>query len=64
MEYEGRYVYLEIKKVEEQRVKTFDECRSSIIRDLQTQLDKEWLQKLKNKYPIVIQQEELQKLMQ
>ncbi|MHA8055291.1 peptidylprolyl isomerase [Aquirufa nivalisilvae] len=64
LEYDGRYVYLEIKKVEEQRVKTFDECRSSIIRDLQAQLDKEWLQKLKNKYPIVIQQEELQKLMQ
>ncbi len=64
LEYEGRYVYLEIKKVEEQRVKTFDECRSGIIRDLQAQLDKEWLQKLKNKYPIVIQQEELQKLMQ
>lgn len=64
LEYEGRYVYLEIKKVEEQRVKSFDECRSSIIRDLQNQLDKEWIQKLRNKYPIVINQEELQKLMQ
>ena len=60
----GRFVYVEIIKSEPQRIKTFDETRSTIIRNLQVKLEKEWLANLKRNHPYQINQEELQKLMQ
>lgn len=60
----GRSIYVEIIKSEPERIKSFDESRSTIIRNLQVKLEKEWLENLKTTNPVVIQQEELQKLMQ
>ncbi|MHA8050169.1 peptidylprolyl isomerase [Aquirufa sp. ROCK-SH2] len=64
LEENGRNVYVEIIKSEPERIKSFDESRSTIIRNLQVKLEKEWLENLKNTNPVIIQQEELQKLMQ
>lgn len=63
-ELEGRQVYIEISRIEPERLKRFDESRSSVIRGLQAQLERDWLAKLKQKYPVQLDQEELNRLMQ
>ncbi len=60
----GRYIYIEISQIEPERLKRFDESRSSIIRELQAQLEKDWLTNLKQRFPVLIQQEELNRIMQ
>lgn len=63
-EVNGRHVYIEIEQVESERVKRFDESRSSVIRELQAQLERDWLTSLKQRYPVVLQTEELNRIMQ
>ena len=46
------------------RLKSFEESRSSIIRDLQVELEKNWLIRLKERFPVVRNEEELNKIMQ
>jgi peptidyl-prolyl cis-trans isomerase SurA len=60
----GRHVYIEIEQLESERVKRFDESRSSVIRELQAQLERDWLTNLKQRYPVVLQTEELNRIMQ
>jgi len=36
--------------------KTLDECRGMVISDYQNQLEKEWVDSLRMKYPVVIDQ--------
>ena len=63
-EVEGRHIYIEISALEPERLKRFDESRSSIIRELQAQLEKDWLTNLKQRFPVVLQTEELNRIMQ
>jgi peptidyl-prolyl cis-trans isomerase SurA len=63
-ELNGRHIYVEISQVEPERLKRFDESRSSIIRELQAQLANEWLTNLKQRYPVVLQSDELNRIMQ
>ncbi|MDU0808447.1 peptidylprolyl isomerase [Aquirufa sp. LEOWEIH-7C] len=63
-ELNGRHIYLEISQMEPERLKRFDESRSSIIRELQVQLEKDWLTNLKQRFPVVLQTEELNRIMQ
>ena len=63
-EVEGRHIYIEISAIEPERLKRFDESRSSIIRELQAQLEKDWLTNLKQRFPVVLQTEELNRIMQ
>lgn len=63
-ELNGRQIYIEISQIEPERIKRFDESRSSVIRDLQSLLEKEWLLNLKQRYPVVLQTEELNRIMQ
>jgi peptidyl-prolyl cis-trans isomerase SurA len=63
-ELNGRHLYVEISQVEPERLKRFDESRSSIIRELQAQLEKDWLSNLKQRFPVVLQSEELNRIMQ
>ncbi len=64
IESEGRQVYIEIRAIEPERLKRFDESRSSVIRGLQAQLERDWLARLKQKYPVQFDQDELNRLMQ
>jgi peptidyl-prolyl cis-trans isomerase SurA len=64
IESEGRQVYIEIRAIEPERLKRFDESRSSVIRGLQAQLERDWLAGLKQKYPVQFDQDELNRLMQ
>ncbi|MDT8886588.1 peptidylprolyl isomerase [Aquirufa sp. LEPPI-3A] len=63
-ELNGRHIYLEISQMEPERLKRFDESRSSIIRELQVLLEKDWLTNLKQRFPVVLQTEELNRIMQ
>ncbi|HSZ26313.1 MAG TPA: hypothetical protein VK766_11355, partial [Cytophagaceae bacterium] len=62
IEKEGRINYVVINKIEAPRNKTFEEARGLAISDYQSYLEKEWIAALKKKYPVIIYNEELQKL--
>ncbi|MCS6823154.1 MAG: peptidylprolyl isomerase [Cytophagaceae bacterium] len=59
---DGRINYIVIHKVEEPREKTFEEARGLAISDYQNFLEKDWIAKLRQKYPPKINEEQLQKL--
>ena len=60
----GRYYFVDIKNIEKERLKSFTEARSSIIRNLQTDLEQKWLLNLKQSFPIIRKEDELNKIMQ
>jgi peptidyl-prolyl cis-trans isomerase SurA len=59
----GKFAFVEVKKVEPERPRSFEEARGLVIRALQERLEKEWLAKLKQQYPVEINQVELEKLL-
>ncbi|HVD97391.1 MAG TPA: peptidylprolyl isomerase [Cytophagaceae bacterium] len=59
---DGRINYIVINKIETARNKTFEEARGLAISDYQTYLEKEWIAELKKKYPVTVNEQELQKL--
>ncbi len=61
-EKEGRYYLVIIDKIEAPRGKELDECRGIVISDYQNHLEKKWLDELKVKYPVSINEQELKKL--
>ncbi len=63
-EAQGRHVFVDVREVVPARLKSFEESRSSIIRDLQVELEKNWLIRLKERFPVVRNEEELNKIMQ
>ncbi len=62
-ELENRQVWVNIQKVEEPRQKTFKEARGQVIREYQQDLLNNWMDNLKAKYPVQVNQEELQRAM-
>lgn len=58
-----RVYYVVISKIDEPRLKTFEEARGLVISDYQTYLEQEWIKSLKNKYPVSVNESEVQKLM-
>jgi len=60
----GRYNFVDVKKIEKERLKSFNEARSTIIRNLQADLEQKWLLNLKQRFPIIRQEDELNKIMQ
>jgi peptidyl-prolyl cis-trans isomerase SurA len=62
-EVKGRQVWVNIQKVEEPRPKTFKEARGQVIKDYQTILFNNLISQLKAKYPVVLNQEELNRVL-
>jgi peptidyl-prolyl cis-trans isomerase SurA len=62
-ENKGRQIYINIQKVEEPRPKTFREARGQVIADYQKMLYDSWLNQLKAKYPVVVNKEEVNRVM-
>ncbi|MEA5458949.1 peptidylprolyl isomerase [Arcicella sp. LKC2W] len=62
-ENKGRHVWLNIQKVEEPRAKTFKEARGQVMKDYQKVLFDNWINQLKSKYPIDINQEEIKRIL-
>jgi peptidyl-prolyl cis-trans isomerase SurA len=58
----NRYYLIVIDRIEQPRNKTFEESRGLVISDYQGYLESEWIKELKKKYPVEVNQTELQKL--
>ncbi|MEY4541644.1 MAG: Peptidylprolyl isomerase [Bacteroidota bacterium] len=62
-EVKGRQVWVNIQKVEEPRPKTFKEARGQVIKDYQTVLFNDLMNQIKAKYPVVLNQDELNRIL-
>lgn len=60
----GNYMYVIIKEVIPSGAKPLEKCRGLVISNYQTQIEKEWLDSLRKKYTVTINQEILNKLAQ
>lgn len=56
---DGRVMFVVVDKIEPARPKTLQEARGAVTTDYQNQLDKEWVESLKQKYPVVVNREVL-----
>ncbi|MEX2484969.1 MAG: peptidylprolyl isomerase [Brumimicrobium sp.] len=61
-EFEGNYYLVEVKERLAAGSKTLAEARGSVIQDYQTQLEKDWLEELRKKHIITVQNEVLYSL--
>ncbi|MCF0054320.1 peptidylprolyl isomerase [Dyadobacter sp. CY356] len=58
----GLTYWIDIEKIEPARVKTFAEARGGVINEYQKVLEKQWLEKLQQKFPVKVNQQELEKI--
>ena len=58
----GRLNYVVISKIDEPRLKTFEEARGLAISDYQSYLESEWIKTLRAKYPVTVNEEEVKKI--
>jgi len=56
-EMSGTTIFRKVVKIEEPRVKDLKEARGYVVADYQDELEKMWLQKLENSYPINLNNE-------
>lgn len=61
-ELNGRFYFVKIKEIEPARNKNLNECKGLVISDYQLYLEKNWIDELRKKYPVEINQEALQSL--
>lgn len=54
--------WLRIDKIEPPRLKTFSEARGSVINEYQKELEKQWLSGLHQKFPVKVNDQELEKI--
>ncbi|WP_181304488.1 peptidylprolyl isomerase [Rufibacter sp. XAAS-G3-1] len=59
---DGRSIWIKIDRVEAPAPKKLNETRGAAISDYQTYLEQEWIKELRQKYPISVNQTEVQKL--
>jgi peptidyl-prolyl cis-trans isomerase SurA len=64
LQQDNRVVYVEITDVKAPRLKTLEESRGVVISDYQAYLEKQWIEELKRKYPVVIYEDEVKKLLE
>ena len=58
----GRAISVNIMEIKAPTKKKLNECKGLVISDYQNHLEKEWVKELKKKYPVVIDQAEVDKL--
>ena len=54
--------WIKIEKIEPARLKTFSEARGSVINEYQKELEKQWLSRLQQKFPVKVNEQELEKI--
>ena len=64
IEKDGRVVYIKIIKILPPSPKNLNEVRGLATSDYQTYLEQEWLNELRQKYPVQVNQAEMLKLVQ
>lgn len=62
-EVKGRQIWVNIEKVEEPRQKTFREARGQVIREYQESLLNSWIEQMKVKFPVVINEVEINRIL-
>lgn len=62
LEYNTRYYLIWIKKIEAPRPKLFEEAKGQVISDFQNELEKRWLNELKAKYKVEVNEAVLKSL--
>lgn len=62
VEKNGRFVAIDITKVDTARTKTLSEARGQVINDYQVYLEKNWVESLKKQFPVQVNENELKKL--
>ncbi|REA57625.1 peptidylprolyl isomerase [Dyadobacter luteus] len=58
----NKALWIKVDAIEPARIKTFMEARGSVINGYQKELEKQWLSQLHERYPVKVNQEELQKI--
>ncbi|MEQ9285315.1 MAG: peptidylprolyl isomerase [Cyclobacteriaceae bacterium] len=58
----GRYYLVYVKQVVPEKVKEFDETRGAVISAYQDELEREWIEQLKKKYPLKLNKGVLKKI--
>jgi peptidyl-prolyl cis-trans isomerase SurA len=59
---DGKVALIKIDQIDPPRLKTFDEARGAVINDYQAVLEKQWLDRLKQQYPVQMNDDEVRKL--
>ncbi len=59
---DNNYVLLNISNIEAPRIISFEDARGAVISNYQNILESEWLEKLRNKYSVIINEEVLDNL--
>jgi peptidyl-prolyl cis-trans isomerase SurA len=62
LSHNGQMYYVDIQDVKEPRQKVYDEARGYVINDYQKYLEKQWVDELRKKYTVEINNKELEKL--
>lgn len=62
VERDGRFMLIKIEKVLPPTYKTLNEARGIATSDYQAHLEKQWIDELRNKYPVQVNQSEVDKL--
>ena len=62
IEQDGRHVYVQIHQVEDPKPKKLSEARGVATSDYQQYLEKQWLDELRRKYPVKVNEAEVNKL--
>lgn len=62
IKYNDKNYILKVHKIIQPTDKKFEECKGLVLSDYQNYLDEKWVKELKNKYNIIINREELNKL--
>ena len=59
---DGGTTWIRIEKIESERIKTFMEARGTVINGYQKELEKQWLSGLHQKFPVKVNDQELEKI--
>jgi len=62
LEQNGRFYYIEVDSIEGTRNQELSEVRGKAVNDYQTYLETQWLEELRQKYPVEIFEENVQQL--
>ena len=61
---DGSVIFVDVKEVMPAQPKKLEECRGLVTSDYQAQLEKQWIETLKKKYTVEVNQEVLQSMIQ
>jgi peptidyl-prolyl cis-trans isomerase SurA len=58
----GRYIWANIEKIDPYRLMTLDEARGKVTKAIQIELENKMIEKLKNIFPVIVNEEQLKKV--